>query len=169
LVKWQHMPLQSCLYNPNGGTEIVDAFFKCLLAAYLSILPGAGDSSHHSGHLVSNQTVAQSFNEHKRQIYRLVAWMNFESMGDRDVNPADLLSRCDQEDLMTLQEVGIKNVSMTGYLSRVGLEVDRTATTRKEIVWKPSGFRKYCMGHYDKAFDVVSLDDNWGIVTTPLN
>lgn len=145
----------------------MDAFIKCLLAAYLSILPISGDSGHHSG-LISNQSVVQSFHKHERQICRLVAWMNYESMSDRNLNPTDLIGRCDRQDLVTLREVGIKGVSMTGYLSRVALEIDRSATARKEIVWKPSGFRKYCMERYDKAFDVVSLDDNWGIVTTPL-
>lgn len=140
---------------------------QCLLAGCLALLSCFGVHAPQAS-LKSNQELTRLFHEHERQFGLIVTGVNFFSVADPNLNPVELLYERDQEDLLTAHQLGVRDITKKGFFSRVALEMDRSPTAIKEIVWKPHAFTSSRVRQYDKKYDVVSLGENWGIITTPL-
>ncbi|MFN8551821.1 MAG: hypothetical protein U0103_10055 [Candidatus Obscuribacterales bacterium] len=140
----------------------------CFLTTYLSLLPIFCLLRPAHTELISNQELVRFFYQHERDIGHVVTNVNYFSYMYPKLSPTQVLKENCQEALTLSEQLGVKKITQKGFFGRVGLEMDRTPTAIKEIVWNPGAFHRRLICRYYKKYDVVSISENWAIVTTPL-
>lgn len=140
----------------------------CFLTTFFSMLPIFSFFRPQHTELVSNEELVRIFYSHKSDFKLIVCNVNYLAHVYPKQSPTELLRDNCEEALTASQQLGVRGITHKGFFGRVGLEMDRTPTAIKEIVWHPCKFQKKLLSTYDKKYDVFAISDSWAIVTTPL-
>ncbi|HEY9678087.1 MAG TPA: hypothetical protein V6C76_08755 [Drouetiella sp.] len=136
----------------------MDAFFKCLLAGVLSLLPCSGVTN--AGHLPSDKAVADLFSAHRQQFEDGVISAVIDEEPAADVSKHLDSTVPLPEDLRSL---GVKSLQISG--DQIIFKLASSGTRCKQLVFEAGAFQKESesVQNADKAVKYSRINDNWAV------
>ena len=147
----------------------MDAFWKCLLACVMSLLPTA--SAVNSDHLISDKELAEQFVAHKEKYQDVVLSLLIDDQAPSHLVQGGVetklgnLARFDDQ----MKELHIQSITSTD--RAIIIVVDQKGSAVKELVWHPFAFSKLAHVNFHtqtKEATFCRIDDDWAIATVAL-
>lgn len=143
----------------------MDAFFKCLLATVMSLLPHSGP---YSEHLISDKQLVTRFNTEQENFHDLLLDMMIANQPPNVVvrNSEDP-SHINMENYTAINRrmgiLGVRTIISDG--TQFSFRMDETKDSTKDIVFFAYGFVDSVAGDSERI-TVSKIDNDWGIICT---